>query len=70
MFDKITSHPFLLKIKSNNYLRIALGAVAGSIVGLLYWNYIGCSGGTCPLTSNVYKTVIIFTFMGGLFAKK
>ncbi|MDA3894125.1 MAG: DUF6132 family protein [Salinivirgaceae bacterium] len=49
--------------------RIALGVSAGAILGLLYWNFIGCTGGTCPLTSNPYNTVLLFSVMGGLFAK-
>jgi len=44
--------------------KIMLGAVSGAIIGWLYWEFIGCNGGSCPLTSNPYKTVLIFTMMG------
>ncbi len=58
------------KITNNNYYRILLGAIVGAGLGLLYWKFIGCNSGTCPLTSDPYKTVGIFTLMGGLYAKK
>ncbi len=58
------------KLLSNNFYRIILGALVGAGIGFLYWEFIGCNSGTCPLTSNPYKTVAIFTFMGALYAKK
>jgi hypothetical protein len=47
-----------------------MGMVAGALVGLLYWKFVGCQSGTCPLTSNPYKSVIIFSIMGVLMAKE
>ena len=29
-----------------------LGIVAGMVGGYLYWRYVGCSTGTCPITSS------------------
>ncbi len=52
------------------FSRLVLGLVAGALVGLLYWKFVGCQSGTCPLTSNPYKSVIIFSFMGLLMAKE
>ena len=43
-------------------LRILLGIVLGSAVGFAYYKFVGCSSGTCPLTSNP----IISTLYGGL----
>ena len=60
----------LNRVLNKMLYRIMLGAGLGALVGLLYWEYIGCNGGSCPLTSNPYKTVIIFTIMGGFMAKK
>jgi hypothetical protein len=37
-------------------------AVLGLAGGFAYWRYIGCSGGTCPITSNWHTS----TAMGGL----
>lgn len=35
----------------NNIVTIA-GFGAGMVGGFLYWKYVGCASGTCPLTSN------------------
>ncbi|MBN1599002.1 MAG: hypothetical protein JW894_11975 [Bacteroidales bacterium] len=48
------------KIKKN-LISITL-AVIGLMGGYLYWRFIGCSSGTCPITSNWYSS----TFLGGL----
>lgn len=55
--------------KTKTWVRILAGLLGGAIVGLLYWNFIGCNGGHCPLTNNPYKTVILFSLMGGFFNK-
>ena len=39
-----------------------LFALAGALAGFLYWKFIGCNSGTCPLTSNWHTT----TLFGGL----
>ncbi|HEY3389532.1 MAG TPA: DUF6132 family protein [Prolixibacteraceae bacterium] len=28
----------------------------GAIAGLLYWHFIGCTTGTCPITSHWYTS--------------
>ena len=37
--------------------------VAGLVGGFLYWRYVGCRTGTCPLKSNPYYMIGV----GGLF---
>jgi hypothetical protein len=56
------------KIINNKLYRTLLGAFAGAVIGFLYWKFIGCTSGTCPLTSNPFSTTILFGVMGGLFA--
>lgn len=51
-------------------LRVLIGGLAGAILGILYWEFIGCNGGSCPLTSNPYKTVMFFTFVGAYMGWK
>ncbi len=29
---------------------------AGAVAGWLYWRFIGCSTGTCPITSHWYSS--------------
>ncbi len=48
---------FIIKYKT--YL---IGIALGALAGFLYWRFIGCTSGTCPLTSKWYTT----TLYGGL----
>ena len=58
------------KYASNNYLRVAVGAIVGVVAGYFYWKYIGCTSGTCPLTSDPYKSMGWFGLIGGLWFHK
>ena len=52
------------KIKGNIITIIGLGV--GMIGGFLYWKFIGCASGTCPLTSS-WKIMLIYGgIMGAL----
>ena len=42
------------------------GAVIGAIGGFLYWRFVGCSTGTCPITSSPVNSSIWGAVMGGL----
>jgi hypothetical protein len=55
----------MIKI-TNKYARWATGAALGAIAGLLYWRFIGCNSGTCPITSNPYNTMAWFAVIGVL----
>lgn len=50
--------------------RVLLGFVIGGIAGYLYYYFIGCSGGTCPITSNPWITTFYFAFAGVLLTYK
>lgn len=52
------------RIKSN-ILTIA-GIALGAMAGYLYWKFIGCSSGSCAITSNPVNSTIYGTVMGGL----
>lgn len=43
-----------------------IGAVVGAIGGFLYWRFVGCSSGTCPITSSPYMSTVWGAVMGGL----
>tara|TARA_B110000003_G_scaffold276129_1_gene321040 strand:- start:987 stop:1175 length:189 start_codon:yes stop_codon:yes gene_type:complete len=51
---------------SKKIIMIIIGAILGGISGYLYWNYIGCSTGSCAITSVWYKSTLYGMFMGGL----
>lgn len=50
---------------SNNLLYI-IGAVVGAVAGYLYWQQIGCSSGTCAITSKPLNSTIYGAVMGAL----
>ncbi|MCE5226509.1 MAG: DUF6132 family protein [Porphyromonadaceae bacterium] len=43
-----------------------IGSVIGAVGGYLYWNYIGCLSGTCPITSSPVMSTIWGAIIGGL----
>jgi len=47
-------------------LTAIIGLVAGAIGGYIYYIKIGCTSGTCPLTSNPYLTILWGAAMGYL----
>lgn len=49
----------------NNKLLIA-GVALGAIGGYLYWQQIGCSSGTCAITSKWHNSAVYGALMGGL----
>ncbi|OQB91507.1 MAG: hypothetical protein BWX84_01352 [Verrucomicrobia bacterium ADurb.Bin118] len=49
-------------------LRLLLGAVLGGGLGFAFYKFVGCSTGTCPLTSNPVISSIYGAVMGALLA--
>jgi hypothetical protein len=49
-------------MEKTNVMRVGLFVAGGALVGFLYWRFVGCASGACPLTSNPY----IATAYGGL----
>lgn len=58
---KEKSKNFLLK----HWLKIA-GFAVGVLGGYLYYYYVGCVSGTCPITSNPYRMMIYGALIGYL----
>lgn len=50
----------------NAYKLYLLGAVLGAIAGYLYWQQIGCSSGTCMITSKPLNSILYGALMGAL----
>ena len=49
-------------------LRVIVGAVVGAALGFLYYRFIGCRTGACPLTGNPYISTIYGAVLGVLFS--
>lgn len=45
-----------------------IGIAIGGLLGLLYYKYIGCSTGSCPITGNPYVSSIYGSVMGFLLS--
>ncbi len=45
---------------------ILIGSIIGAISGFLYWFIIGCSSGSCAITSKPLNSIIYFAVLGGL----
>jgi hypothetical protein len=51
-------------IRSSYFWKPALGAIIGGIAGYLYYFYVGCSSGTCGITSNPFSSVLMGSALG------
>jgi len=61
--------PLKAFFQKNKYAKYILGTLIGAFAGYLYYYYIGCAGGTCPITSNPYAS-IGFGALAGFFIVK
>lgn len=51
-----------------------VGIFVGALSGFLYWNYVGCTSGTCMITSKPINSTLYGGLMGylllGIFKKE
>jgi hypothetical protein len=56
------------------YKQELIGITLGAIAGFLYWKFVGCSSGTCMITSRPINSTLYGALMGflvaGIFTKK
>ena len=55
-----------MKISSHKNTLVLIGVLIGALAGFLYWKFVGCNSGTCPITSNPFISSIYGAVMGGL----
>jgi hypothetical protein len=48
--------------------RLLLGVLAGALLGLAYYQFVGCRTGTCPLTGNPWLATAYGGLLGALVA--
>lgn len=49
-----------------DHLLTIIGVALGAMAGYFYWQQVGCSSGTCPITSKPFNSSIYGAVMGGL----
>lgn len=58
----------------NNNRLYVIGALIGAIAGYFYWQQVGCSSGTCMITSKPVNSTVYGALMGlllfGIFKKE
>jgi hypothetical protein len=67
---KVSTKPKTLKelLRSWNFWRPFLGILVGATVGFLYYHFVGCSSGTCAITSHSYSSMLFGGLLGFLIA--
>jgi hypothetical protein len=50
----------------NFIIKVILGAAAGGAVGFLYYKFIGCRTGACPIAGNPWISTFWWAMIGGL----
>lgn len=50
------------------WLRPVLFTAGGALAGLAYYHFVGCTSGTCPLTSNPLATMAYMGLVGWLLS--
>ena len=45
-------------------IKILIGLLVGGALGFLYYHFIGCTTGACPITSNPYISVAYGSVLG------
>jgi hypothetical protein len=48
------------------YFITGIGIVVGAIFGYLYYTFVGCTSGTCRITSKPLNSTLYFALVGGL----
>ena len=46
--------------------KVILGIMIGGTAGFFWYRFVGCSTGSCPITSNPYSSIIYGAVIGAL----
>lgn len=49
-------------------VRMVIGAVVGGVLGYGFYRFVGCSSGTCPITSSPWLSTIFGMVLGAVMA--
>jgi hypothetical protein len=50
--------------KSWSFWKPFIAVMIGGIAGFLYYSFVGCTSGTCAITSNPYMSIIFGGLLG------
>jgi Family of unknown function (DUF6132) len=50
-------------------VRLIIGVIVGGLLGYGVYRFIGCSSGTCPLTSNPWISAVVGMVCGALLSR-
>jgi hypothetical protein len=56
-----------MKSFMKKYRSELIGVAIGTIAGWCYWNFVGCSSGSCAITSSPVNSSLYGAFTGGIF---
>lgn len=57
-------------IKSKSFWKTVAGIVLGGTGGFLYYYFVGCSSGSCGITSNPYSSIAFGSVIGLFFTNR
>jgi uncharacterized membrane-anchored protein YhcB (DUF1043 family) len=55
-----------MKNLPRKHLLKIIGIIVGAVAGFSYYHFIGCSKGTCPISSNPYISIVYGAVIGYL----
>jgi len=58
----------MIKTFVNKHILKIAGSSIGALGGFLYYYFVGCNSGTCPITSNPYISIAYGALMGYLIS--
>jgi F0F1-type ATP synthase assembly protein I len=54
------------RISSIKFRASFIGILIGGLAGFLYYQFVGCTKGSCPITSHPFNSVLVGGLMGYL----
>lgn len=51
-------------LKSWGFWKSFISVLIGGTLGFLYYYFVGCDSGTCPITSSPYMSIIFGSLLG------
>jgi hypothetical protein len=60
------NNTLLITMSKRAVIVYIIGGAVGALAGFLYYRFIGCRTGSCPLTSTLYGSVLYGTLLGSL----